>query len=54
MAPKAKKPPPPPAPAAIPDVGPEAPEMAVKRARRRRGFERTLTMALGRQGTLGG
>lgn len=40
--PKAVKPPPVPPPAAIPEVGPEPAEEAVRRARRRRGWQRTI------------
>jgi len=56
--PKAVKPPPPPAPAAIPEEAPEAAETAIKRARRRGGYRKTiLTGALspttGKKTTLG-
>lgn len=39
---KTVKPPPLPAPAAIPEVGPEAGETAIKKARRRRGYAKTI------------
>jgi len=56
--PKAVKPPPPPPPAAIPGEAPEAGETAIRRARRRGGFQKTmLTGALspttGKKTTLG-
>jgi len=56
--PKAVKPSPPPPPAAIPEVAPEAEDTAIKRARRRGGFRKTmLTGALspstGKKTTLG-
>lgn len=55
---KPPPPPPPPPPAAIPEVAPEAGETAIRRARRRGGFRKTiLTGALapttGRRTTLG-
>lgn len=40
--PRAVKPPPVPAPTAIPEVAPEAEETAIRQARRRRGFARTI------------
>ena len=40
--PKAVRPPPVPPPQAIPEVGPEPGEMAIRRARRRRGYEGTI------------
>ena len=56
--PKAVKPPPPPAPAAMPDVAPEAGETAIKKARRAGSYRKTiLTGALspstGKKTTLG-
>lgn len=58
--PKKVKLPPVPAPAPIPDVSEEAPEEAMKKARRRRGFERTIITGslapspTGKKTTLGG
>jgi len=56
--PKAVKPPPPAAPAAVPGEAPEAGETAIRRARRRRGFQKTmltggLSPTTGKKTTLG-
>jgi len=56
--PKAVKPPAPPPPAATPEVAPEAAETAIKQARRKGGYRKTiltgaLSPATGKKTTLG-